>query len=263
MGRATDVRFREPRRWDGVAAAPRVRSGLLALLMGLVALAWLCGRSASAAPGQVVTNWAIAFSDDGVAVSNRVEIPLWVGFPDVPLDYWAYDEIMECFVADVVDGYADGLYRPERPVSRGQMAVYISRAMAGGDRYVPEADPEPTFPDVDTDHWTYRYVEYTVSHHVVSGYSDGNYHPDWELTRAQMAVYIARARGWVGLWDDMDTAPDLFPDVPAGFWSGSAIEACVAHDVVVGYPDGLYRPTRSVTRAQMAVYIARAFQLTD
>jgi len=59
----------------------------------------------------------------------------------------------------------------------------------------------------------------------------------------------------------MTTAPQVFPDVPAGYWSGTAIKACVDHGVVQGYLDGLYHPGDPVTRDQMAVYIARAFQL--
>ena len=57
--------------------------------------------------------------------------------------------------------------------------------------------------------------------------------------------------------------PALFIDVPAGFWAGTAIEACVDNAVVNGYPDGLYRPYADVTRDQMAVYIARAFGLLE
>ena len=76
-----------------------------------------------------------------------------------------------------------------------------------------------------------------------------------------MAVFVARSRGWVALDDDMTTAPELFPDVPAGYWAGTAIEACVDEEVVQGYGDGYYRPDTSVTRGQMAVYIGRAFGL--
>jgi len=76
-----------------------------------------------------------------------------------------------------------------------------------------------------------------------------------------MAVFIARSRGWIAIADDMDTAPELFPDVPAGFWAGLAIEACVDNEVVKGYRDGYYRPTWTVSRDQMAVFITRAFDL--
>lgn len=56
------------------------------------------------------------------------------------------------------------------------------------------------------------------------------------------------------------SAPELFPDVPAGFWSGTAIEACVTNGVLQGYLDGCYHPEYIVTRDQMAVYVARAFE---
>jgi minor extracellular protease Epr len=41
----------------------------------------------------------------------------------------------------------------------------------------------------------------------------------------------------------------------------TAVQACVGHGVVQGYDDGLYRPDAAVTREQMAVYVARAFEL--
>jgi len=184
-------------------------------------------------------------------------------FPDVLTDYWAAAWILAAVNAGIVAGYDDGTYRPAEPVKRDQMAAYMSRALAGGEENVPGADayPEPSFDDVPLDHWAYRYIEYAVAAEVVAGYDDGTYRPEDGVDRGQMAAYVARAKGWVGIDDDMTTAPELFPDVPAGFWSGTAIQACVDNGVVSGYDDGYYRPEAAVTRDQMAVYIARAFDL--
>jgi hypothetical protein len=74
-----------------------------------------------------------------------------------------------------------------------------------------------------------------------------------------MCVFIARAKGWIVPDDPMDTAPQLFPDVVAHYWAGTAIQTCMAHGIVKGYPDGTYRPYLDVTRDQMAVFIWRAF----
>jgi hypothetical protein len=104
-------------------------------------------------------------------------------------------------------------------------------------------------------------VEYAVAEGVVQGYDATHYQPDIVVTRDQMAVFVARAKGWVSIGEALDTAPELFSDVPAGFWSGVAVEACVDHGVVNGYSDGTYHPEREVTRDQMAVYVARAFEL--
>jgi Tol biopolymer transport system component len=182
-------------------------------------------------------------------------------FDDLSFDYWAFPQIKACADAAVVSGYSDATYHPAELVSRDQMAAYLARALAGGDGNVPPGPAAASFQDVAADHWAYRYVEYAVSQSVVQGYDPTHYQPDLPVDRGQMAVFVARAKGWVKLGEDMTVAPQLFPDVPAGFWAGAAIEACVDDGVVEGYDDGYYRPDAQVTRDQMAVYVARAFAL--
>ena len=57
------------------------------------------------------------------------------------------------------------------------------------------------------------------------------------------------------------TDTPTFPDVPDTFWAYRHIEYCVENGVVQGYDDGYYHPEITVTRDQMAVYVARAFGL--
>jgi probable HAF family extracellular repeat protein len=195
---------------------------------------------------------------------------LWqraISFPDVSGDFWAYDEIMACVDAKVVNGYEDGLYHPEYEVTRDQMAVYIARALVipSGDAGIPDGPATPTFPDVPANHWAYKQIEYAVSQGVVQGYEDGTYHPEYEVTRDQMAVYVARSMvaptGEAALADYVPADPRNFPDVPSEFWAWKHVEYCVENGVVQGYEDGLYHPEIVVTRDQMAVYVARAFGL--
>ena len=123
--------------------------------------------------------------------------PATPSFSDVPPNQWAYKQIEYAVSQNVVKGYDDGTYHTEYKVDRGTMAVYIARAMVapGGDAAIPDPLPPATFPDVPTDFWSCKQVEYCVSQGVVTGYDDGLYHPDWVVTRDQMAVYIARALG--------------------------------------------------------------------
>jgi hypothetical protein len=118
-------------------------------------------------------------------------------FSDVGLTHWAYKHIEYAASQNVVQGYADGTYGPAIPLDRGQMAVFIARAMVApdGDAAVPDPVPPATFPDVASTFWAYKHVEYCVEHEVVQGYEDGKYHPEGPCTRDQMAVYIARAFG--------------------------------------------------------------------
>lgn len=193
---------------------------------------------------------------------------IWVGFLDTESDYWSFEEILRCVQAGIVQGYEMELgeytYQPEWEVNRAQMAVYIARALAGGDGLVPDATPPATFDDVPDDHWAWKYVEYVVDESVVTGYDENTYSPDVLVDRGQMAVFVARAKGWVTIGDDMSTASDVFPDVPSDYWCALAVQECVDHSVVQGYDfegELLYKPEWIVTRGQMAVYVARAFGL--
>ena len=51
-----------------------------------------------------------------------------LSFPDAAPDLWAWEAVLDCFVAGIVDGYSDGLYHPNWSVSRDQMAAFIARA---------------------------------------------------------------------------------------------------------------------------------------
>jgi uncharacterized repeat protein (TIGR02543 family) len=188
-------------------------------------------------------------------------------FPDVPCDHWAAEAIEAVHNADIANGYSDGLYLPDLAVTRAAMAVFIARGLAGGTEGVPTGPEEPTFPDVPPDHWAYSSVEYTAANNVVEGYPSGTYQPAWQVNRAQMAVFIARSivtpTGEAGL--EPYEAPEVptFNDVPTNYWSYKHVEYLVENGTVVGYPDGLYRPSKTVTRDQMAVYLGRCFDLLD
>ena len=185
------------------------------------------------------------------------------GFLDVPADHWAVDEIEAAKAADIVRGYGDDTYRPERPVSRDQMAVYLARAVSGGDGAVPPGPAQPSFPDVATDHWAYRYIEFAHSEDIVRGYPEGGYCPDVVLDRAQMAVFVARAIAGGETALDSYTAPETpsFPDAPPDSWMYAHVEYIAERGIVRGYPDRLYHPDDLCTRDQMAVYVSRAFDL--
>jgi len=187
-----------------------------------------------------------------------------VTFPDVPLDYWSMEQVISCVDAGIVQGYPDGMYKPTVAITRDQMAVYISRALAKGDSNVPDAGAQ-VFPDVTKDHWAFKYIQFANAQGVVQGYPDGTYGPSIQLDRGQMAVFIARAiatpTGDAGLASYSPGATDTFPDVASDYWAFKYIGYVKYRTVVQGYPDGTYRPDVICTRDQMAVYVARAFQL--
>ncbi len=220
-------------------------------------------------PGNYLTELTVEGAD---RAGNRATTSVTVdfrSFSDVAFDFWARNQIYAVARSGIVQGYPDGLYHPEIAVTRDQMAVYIARALVSpsGDAGIPDPGPSPSFTDVSPAHWAYKQIEYAFRQGVVQGYDDGSYHSEYEVTRDQMAVYVARSlvapTGEAALAGYIPSDPRNFPDVASDFWAFRHVEYCVEHGVVSGYDDGLYHPEWVVTRDQMAVYVARAFGLLD
>jgi Tol biopolymer transport system component len=209
-------------------------------------------------------SWAANLVPDDANDCGDVFIRDRLRFRDVPSDHWAFQEVTACAGAGIAAGYPDGCYHPEYAVTRAQMAVYVSRALAGGDSHVPAGPDAPSFPDVSSDHWAYDYIEYAAESGVVQGYPEGDYGPSLVVDRAQMAVYIARSVAGDDASVPDATGSPTFPDVtPDGEWSWchKHVEYIAAEGIASGYDDGLYHPEHTCSRGQMAVFIQRAFHV--
>ncbi len=182
-------------------------------------------------------------------------------FDDVTWDSWAAAEIDACVGAAIVGGYGDGSYQPGAPVARHQMAVFIARALAGGDDNVSAGPGAATFDDVTLDHWAFKYVEACVADGVVQGFDPVTYGPTVTVSRDAMAVFVSRAVA--GGDENVPDGPAdaTFDDVPTDNWAYAYVEYCTGEGIVQGYDPVTYGPSIAVTRDQMAVYVARAFGL--
>lgn len=177
-------------------------------------------------------------------------IPLTV-FDDVPVGFWARSEIEALYYAGIVHGYSENppLYGPDILVSRDQMAVFIQRAKS-----LPLYTGPQIFDDVPPDHWAYDQIGALYQAGIVEGYSPTEYRPEVICARDQMAVFIQRAKNL-----PLYTGPQIFDDVSPDYWAYGEIGALYQAGIVKGYTETEYRPSISVDRAQMAVYIYRAF----
>ncbi|MFC4598199.1 S-layer homology domain-containing protein [Cohnella hongkongensis] len=83
------------------------------------------------------------------------------------------------------------------------------------------------------------------------GYADGTFGPDRNVTRAEIAAMLVR------VFDrNEDAAPGDFPDVGDGHWAKAYIDRASGMSLMIGYPDGSFKPDATITRAEMASAIA-------
>ncbi len=87
-------------------------------------------------------------------------------------------------------GIAPGEFAPDQPVTRGQLAVFLTRALSLPDR--PGAD---TFFD-DDGHYAEAAIESLVAAGITTGIGGGEYGPDVPVTREQMAAFLFRSEIW-------------------------------------------------------------------
>lgn len=115
--------------------------------------------------------------------------------------------------------------------------------------------------DVPAGNWADDPIQFLVDQGVVSGYADGSFHPNDNVTRAQFAKMLVLGMGW----QVQTPASPTFGDVPVSYWAYGFIETAAAHGVISGYADGTFHPAATVTRGQVAkmVFTARGWTMTS
>ncbi len=118
----------------------------------------------------------------------------------------------------------------------------------------PTPSPGQVFPDVACSYWDYNAIQSLALRGIVSGKSDGLFHPTDQVTRAEFARMIVKGSGWTLV---TPSAPD-FSDVPPSYWAYAYIETAYQHGVMNGYPDGNFQPNALLSRDQLAKIVVEA-----
>jgi len=158
--------------------------------------------------------------------------------PDVSFDHWAFNWIEALYNSGITSGYPDGTYRPENPVTRAEMAVFLLNGMGVS---APAIDGSHPFSDI-AGHWAEAYIEELYDQGITGGYPDGT------LLKG------------IGVIPPALDGSHPFTDV-AGHWAEIFIEELYDQGITGGYPDGTYRPENRVTRAEMAVFLVNTFNI--
>ncbi|MBO8434016.1 MAG: S-layer homology domain-containing protein [Tyzzerella sp.] len=101
-------------------------------------------------------------------------------------------------------------------------------------------------------HWAEKTITAWQEKGLISGYEDGSFKPDRQVTRAEFVVIMNNA---LGLTEEGEVS---FSDVKAENWFYKAVSIAVEAGYVNGYEDGTFKPNATITRAEAAVMIAQA-----
>jgi len=177
-----------------------------------------------------------------LAVSQSDDEPKPAVFSDIA-GHWAEDVIEHAVSEGIVSGYPDGTFRPNDTVTRAEFAVMLTSALK-----LTGEGSALTFTDAaKIPSWARKAVQQAVQAGMISGYEDGTFRPEAQITRSEMAVMIAaalkldiKASDTTGFADD--------ESIPS--WSKGAIAKLRELDLMVGYGGNRFNPAAHATRAE-------------
>lgn len=177
-------------------------------------------------------------------------------YTDVPDTHWASEQI--AYLSDEIAGYPDGTYRPENTVTRAEFVTLLART----------AFPEELKNETGDTWWkaAYRVCEANNLLSGSAGYNEAM--PRGEI--AQMLGYLCSDWGGVNVradaaeqfvinWNEqrmeLPEPKPLFSDTKD--LDAERLRACANQGLMMGYPDGTFKPKNGVTRAEAAVILSR------
>ena len=125
------------------------------------------------------------------------------------------------------------------------IAIILAMVLFSAQFAFAEEAATPKFSDLDELHWAYESVEKLVNAEIISGYPDGTFKPEGNITRAELVKIV----NMVFEFTQKDEAANL-TDVNAEDWFYDNVLIAQQAGYIVGYPDGTFKPEGLITREE-------------
>ena len=190
----------------------------------------------------IIVDYNIGGSDGGDSRPKTLEVSIII--PTDIVGHWAEENIVKLIKLGAVASYPDGLFRPDKNITRAEFATVLVKAFA----LVPKT--ESVFSDT-ANHWAKDFITAATDNKIILGYGNNLFGPDDLITREQMAVMIAKAMKL-----NPEESETLFIDNDEiSEWAKKYVAAAAKAKLVSGYLDGTYRPADNAKRAEAVTVI--------
>ena len=169
-------------------------------------------------------------------------------YTDVNEGDWCYDFIEYVSNRGIMTGMTQTTFEPYSNLTRAQVATIL---------YALEGKPgnsNNAFGDVASNAWYFDPVNWCATQGIVAGTGNGNYEPNRNVTREELATMLRGYAAYIG--GDTESAADIsgFNDASSvSSWATGPISWAVAKGLMSGRPGNLIAPQGTASRAEMAV----------
>ncbi|MDR1158225.1 MAG: S-layer homology domain-containing protein [Oscillospiraceae bacterium] len=179
-------------------------------------------------------------------------------FDDVTAADWFYEAVNYMQSTDLMRGTGAAKFAPNAALTRAMFVTILHRC-----EHEPAAAGAAAFPDVTDGQWYTTAVAWAGASGLVSGYGDGRFGPDDNVTREQVAVILYHYAAWKAL--DTSAATDLADCADVGSvsdWALPAVRWAAAEGLLTGRAAGILAPKNTATRAEVAALLMRFLTLS-
>lgn len=182
----------------------------------------------------------------------EIEVDKFSTFTILQIEGWR-DYVNEPVHQAYIQGYSDGTFKPQNSVTRAEIATMIARLVNKS----LEGSKHSSYADVSQSHWAVEEIELMKQLGLMTGDHKARFNPSNFMTRAEMAMIVARYTGKDAMKKNQE--PFSYLDVPASHWAASPIEAATQAGIVKGYGNDTFRPNEYVSRAEAVTILNRLF----
>ena len=170
-------------------------------------------------------------------------------YPDVYNSYWASGDINRLTEQCVLEGYPDGMFKPNRKVSRAEMATMVVK---GYNLDTTSNAQALTFKDVPKNHWAHDYISIGAAEDMIAGMSNDKFYPNKNITRTEALTIVSK-----GINCPMDDAKA--DEILSQYKDGSTVPCWAKQHVAKAIQNGALkndknkdyiRPNDTTTRAE-------------
>jgi len=174
-------------------------------------------------------------------------------------NHWAAQEIDLLSAKEIISGYSDGSFRPDRSITRAEFSKIIITSLNLAEEANNLLNVPSAFRDIPASHWAKGYIELAYEFGIINGYADRTFRPESPIRRDELTTMIIRALGVSDtLGDSVNLAFIDQHEIPV--WARDAVAKALALNLTGGYPDGSFRPAERTTRAQAVTFVVRMLE---
>ena len=173
--------------------------------------------------------------------------------------HWGRDQVLTLAEAGLVNGMDAHHFEPDRRVTRAMFVTVLGRMHGVHEDFIAPL----SFIDVQEADWFAPYVTWASLSGIVTGYEDGTFAPNKEITREQMALILIRyCEAYDCRLEEREYETPFTDEGSISPWALDAVLKSRRCGLINGRDDGSFDPSGTATRAEMCAVMARLMEKT-